>query len=48
MVPTESARARSMNDTRNRILDIALDVLGGWCLSRGALTGVGSRSWVVT
>jgi AcrR family transcriptional regulator len=28
MVPTESARARSMNDTRNRILDIALDVLG--------------------
>ncbi|WP_157487586.1 TetR/AcrR family transcriptional regulator [Leifsonia sp. Root112D2] len=24
----ESARARSMNDTRNRILDVALDVLG--------------------
>ena len=25
---TESARARSMNDTRNRILDVALEVLG--------------------
>jgi AcrR family transcriptional regulator len=28
MVQIESARARSMNDTRNRILDVALDVLG--------------------
>jgi len=28
MVQTESARARSMNDTRNRILDVALEVLG--------------------
>jgi AcrR family transcriptional regulator len=28
VVQTESARARSMNDTRNRILDVALDVLG--------------------
>jgi AcrR family transcriptional regulator len=27
-VQIESARARSMNDTRNRILDVALDVLG--------------------
>jgi AcrR family transcriptional regulator len=28
MVQFESARARSMNDTRNRILDVALEVLG--------------------
>jgi AcrR family transcriptional regulator len=28
VVQTESARARSMNDTRNRILDVALEVLG--------------------
>jgi AcrR family transcriptional regulator len=28
MVRIESARARSMNDTRNRILDVALEVLG--------------------
>ena len=28
MVQIESARARSMNDTRNRILDVALEVLG--------------------
>jgi len=28
MMKIESARARSMNDTRNRILDLALDVLG--------------------
>ena len=28
MVQIESARARSMNDTRDRILDVALDVLG--------------------
>jgi AcrR family transcriptional regulator len=28
MVQMESARARSMNDTRNRILDLALEVLG--------------------
>src|SRR5450432_4404702 len=27
-VQIESARARSMNDTRNRILDVALEVLG--------------------
>jgi AcrR family transcriptional regulator len=27
-VQTESARARAMNDTRNRILDVALEVLG--------------------
>jgi AcrR family transcriptional regulator len=27
-VPTESSRARSMNETRDRILDVALDVLG--------------------
>lgn len=27
-VQIESARARAMNDTRNRILDVALDVLG--------------------
>jgi AcrR family transcriptional regulator len=27
-VPAESSRARSMNETRNRILDVALDVLG--------------------
>jgi AcrR family transcriptional regulator len=27
-MPIESARARSMNDTRNRILDVALDLLG--------------------
>jgi AcrR family transcriptional regulator len=28
MAQMESARARSMNDTRNRILDVALEVLG--------------------
>src|SRR5471030_209696 len=28
IMPIESARARSMNDTRNRILDVALEVLG--------------------
>lgn len=28
MVQIESARARSMNDTRDRILDVALDILG--------------------
>src|SRR5471032_1294510 len=28
MARIESARARSMNDTRNRILDVALEVLG--------------------
>lgn len=28
VVPTESTRARSVNDTRNRILDVALEVLG--------------------
>ena len=28
VVPTESSRARSMNETRDRILDVALDVLG--------------------
>lgn len=28
-MPTESARARAMNETRERILDVALDVLGG-------------------
>lgn len=28
MVQIESARARSVNDTRNRILDVALEVLG--------------------
>jgi AcrR family transcriptional regulator len=28
VVQTESARARAMNDTRNRILDVALEVLG--------------------
>src|ERR1017187_4067610 len=28
MVQIEPARARSMNDTRNRILDVALEVLG--------------------
>jgi AcrR family transcriptional regulator len=28
VVQIESARARSMNDTRNRILDVALEVLG--------------------
>jgi AcrR family transcriptional regulator len=28
MVQIQSARARSMNDTRNRILDVALEVLG--------------------
>jgi AcrR family transcriptional regulator len=28
MVQIESARVRSMNDTRNRILDVALEVLG--------------------
>ena len=28
MMQIESARARSMNDTRNRILDVALEVLG--------------------
>lgn len=28
LVPAESARARSMNETRDRILDVALDVLG--------------------
>jgi AcrR family transcriptional regulator len=28
IVKNESARARSMNDTRNRILDVALEVLG--------------------
>ena len=28
MVQIESARARSMNETRNRILDVALEVLG--------------------
>jgi AcrR family transcriptional regulator len=28
-MPTESSRARSMNETRERILDVALDVLGG-------------------
>ncbi|WP_406145847.1 TetR/AcrR family transcriptional regulator [Streptomyces sp. NBC_01012] len=27
-MPTESPRTRSMNETRNRILDVALDVLG--------------------
>jgi AcrR family transcriptional regulator len=27
-VPTESSRARSMNETRDRILDVALEVLG--------------------
>ncbi|HTV99431.1 MAG TPA: TetR/AcrR family transcriptional regulator [Streptosporangiaceae bacterium] len=27
-MPAESARARSMNETRDRILDVALDVLG--------------------
>ena len=27
-MPTESSRARSMNETRDRILDVALDVLG--------------------
>jgi AcrR family transcriptional regulator len=27
-VPTESSRVRSMNETRDRILDVALDVLG--------------------
>ncbi|MEU9349219.1 TetR/AcrR family transcriptional regulator [Streptomyces sp. NPDC048278] len=27
-MPTESSRVRSMNETRNRILDVALDVLG--------------------
>ncbi|WP_433892237.1 TetR/AcrR family transcriptional regulator [Streptomyces sp. CA-111067] len=27
-MPTESARARAMNETRSRILDVALDVLG--------------------
>ncbi|WP_406641374.1 TetR/AcrR family transcriptional regulator [Amycolatopsis sp. WGS_07] len=27
-MPTESSRARSMNETRERILDVALDVLG--------------------
>src|SRR5437588_766993 len=27
-VPTESSRVRSMNETRNRILEVALDVLG--------------------
>jgi AcrR family transcriptional regulator len=29
VVPTESSRVRSMNETRDRILDVALDVLGG-------------------
>jgi AcrR family transcriptional regulator len=28
VVPAESSRARSMNETRDRILDVALDVLG--------------------
>ena len=28
LVPTESSRLRSMNETRDRILDVALDVLG--------------------
>jgi len=28
LVPTESSRARSMNETRDRILDVALEVLG--------------------
>ncbi|MBE1498171.1 AcrR family transcriptional regulator [Amycolatopsis lexingtonensis] len=28
LVPAESARARSMNETRDRIVDVALDVLG--------------------
>jgi AcrR family transcriptional regulator len=28
LVPTESSRARSMNETRDRILDVSLDVLG--------------------
>ena len=28
VVPTESSRERSMNETRDRILDVALDVLG--------------------
>jgi AcrR family transcriptional regulator len=28
VVPTESSRARSMNETRERILDVALEVLG--------------------
>lgn len=28
VVPTESARARAMNETRDRILNVALDVLG--------------------
>ena len=28
VVPTESSRVRSMNETRERILDVALDVLG--------------------
>jgi AcrR family transcriptional regulator len=28
VVPTESSRVRSMNETRDRILDVALDVLG--------------------
>jgi AcrR family transcriptional regulator len=28
VVPTESTRARSMNETRDRILDVALDLLG--------------------
>src|SRR5438034_5050140 len=27
-VPTESSRVRSMNETRDRILDVALEVLG--------------------
>jgi AcrR family transcriptional regulator len=27
-VPTQSSRARSLNETRDRILDVALDVLG--------------------
>ncbi len=29
VVSTESSRVRSMNETRDRILDVALDVLGG-------------------
>jgi len=29
VVPTESSRVRSMNETRDRILDVALEVLGG-------------------
>ncbi|MBV9792768.1 MAG: TetR/AcrR family transcriptional regulator [Actinobacteria bacterium] len=28
-MPTESSRVRSMNETRDRILDVALEVLGG-------------------